>query len=90
MRIIPLRELIKSHPLEYKFKEDDVSPECKKIYINIKTALLQKPILQRADAKKRFYLKTDFSSKGLGFELCQPDDSPDATEAMKSEDAGGE
>ena len=46
--------------------------------------------LVRYDFTKRFYLKTDFSSKGLGFALCQPDSSPEAIAAMKREDAGGD
>lgn len=55
-----------------------------------KQTLISKPILQRADIRKRFYLKTDFSAKGLGYALCQPDDSKEAIAAMKAEDKGGE
>ena len=90
LRILPLRNLIKKYHLDHKFKKGEIPPACEKVYKEIKTAILSKPILQRADIKKRFYLKTDFSSAGLGFALCQPDNSPEALAAMHAEDKGGE
>jgi hypothetical protein len=58
-------------------------------YNDVKEHILSAPILQRANIRKRFYLKSDFSSKGLEFALCQPDCSPAAIVAMYQEDAGG-
>ena len=52
--------------------EDDV-------FEYLRNAILSKPILQRANPDKRFYLKTDFSSIGMGFALCQPGDDEKCT-----------
>eukprot|EP00957_Ditylum_brightwellii_P139678 10645407-Ditylum_brightwellii.AAC.1 len=59
-------------------------------YKDIKDSLLSKPILQKVNPKKRFYIKTDFSAKGRGFTLCQPGDDKELLEAMKREVDGGE
>eukprot|EP00957_Ditylum_brightwellii_P170188 12955231-Ditylum_brightwellii.AAC.1 len=42
------------------------------------------------DPKKQFYLKTDFSAKGLGFALCQPDNKKESMDAMIQEIDGGD
>jgi hypothetical protein len=60
------------------------------IFESVRDQILSKPILQRASIKTRFYLKTDFSSLGLGFALCQPDDNEESLAAMQREDEGGE
>jgi hypothetical protein len=75
--------------LDLKFLPGQFNRVHQDLYDDIKKQLLSAPILQRADIKKRFYLKSDFSSLGLGFALCQPDDSTAAISAMKREDAGG-
>ena len=54
----------------------------------MKKVVLSKPVLQRADVNKRFYLKTDFSSTGMGYALCQPNNDANSIKAMKEEDGG--
>jgi hypothetical protein len=88
IKIQPLRHLISSLPLDVPFCSGAFTSIHQALYKNIQDHLLSAPILQRANIKKRFYLKTDFSSKGLGFALCQPDDSTAALAAMRREDAG--
>jgi hypothetical protein len=88
IKIQPLRLLISTTPLDQPFRSGQFNQTHQLLYNEIKDSILSAPILQQADIKKRFYLKTDFSSKGLDFALCQPDDSDKALEAMKREDAG--
>jgi hypothetical protein len=52
---------------------EEFKEECGKVFEDIRDHIMAKPILQRANISKRFYLKTSFSSLGLGFALCQPD-----------------
>jgi hypothetical protein len=85
----PLRVLISTVALDQLFRPGQFNTIHQSLYDDIKNRILSAPILQRADIKKRFYLKSDFSSKGLGFALCQPDDSDEALAAMKREDDGG-
>jgi hypothetical protein len=87
LKVKPLRELISQHPLDYTFS-NEFTEQCNTAYENVKSHLLSAPILQRANIRKRFYLKTDFSAVGLGFALCQPDDSQQALAAMQREDEG--
>jgi hypothetical protein len=89
VRIQPLRTLISTVPLDHSFQPGQFDIRHQNLYDDIRNQILSAPILQRADIKKRFYLKSDFSSKGLGFALCQPDDSEAALSAMKREDDGG-
>lgn len=90
LRVKPLRALIKEFPIDHQFTAEQFTQEHKTIFETMKDFILSKPILQRANISKRFYLKTDFSKVGLGWALCQPDDSEAAREAMKIEDEGGE
>jgi hypothetical protein len=89
LKIQPLRHLISTVPLDLKFLLGQFNRVHQDLYDDIKKPLLSAPILQRADIKKHFYLKSDFSSLGHGFALCQPDDSTAAISAMKREDADG-
>ena len=86
----PLRNLIKAFPIDYTFSKDQFTPKAFKAYNELKANILSKPILQRANIRKRFYLKTDFSSKSLGFALCQPADDKQSMDAMNREINGGE
>ena len=56
---------------------------------DMKQAILSDPILQRPDVNRRFYLKTDYSSRGYGAALCQADASPEAKRAESEEEDGG-
>jgi hypothetical protein len=90
MKIKPLRDSISEHTIDHQFTKSEFDESAIKSFKEVRDYLLSKPIIQRANILKRFYLKTDFSSLGLGFALCQPDDSPESLAAMNREDAGGE
>ena len=90
VKITPLRELIRGRELDIQFNKHEFDKKCKDCFKLISDQILSRPILQRADINKRFYLKTDLSSLGLGYALCQPDDSSLAKDAMKREDNGRE
>ena len=68
--------------LNHKFSKEKFSTVHESIYKDIKSKLLAVPILWCANISKRFYLTSDFSSIGLGFALCQPNDSKEALTAM--------
>jgi hypothetical protein len=78
------------HLLDYKFSEGDFDATAVSIFQGVRDHILGKPILQRASIRKRFYLKTNFSSLGLGFALCQPDNTTESLAAMKREGEGDE
>ena len=50
---------------------------------DLKQTILSSPILICSDSSKRFYLKTDFSSFGFGYALCQPANDDDSMATMK-------
>ena len=41
-------------------------------------AILSDPCVARYDFNKHPYLLTDFSTKGFGYNICQPADDPDS------------
>ena len=55
---------------------------------DMKRAILSDLILQRPNSDRRFYLKTNFSSKGYGAALCQADNSEESITAEQREDDG--
>ena len=52
-------------------------------------AILSDPVLQRPDVTRRFYLKSDYSSRGYGAVLYQGDASREARQAEQQEDERG-
>lgn len=88
--IKPLRALISQHDIDHVFSESEYTSIHAEVVSTIKKFFLDKPVLQRADATKRFYLKMDFSSVGLGFALCQPGNTKLELAAMQDEDNGGQ
>ena len=80
-----IRELISAHDIDHTFTNTEYTSAHHKVITQLIEFLLSSPILKRADANKRFYLKTDFSSAGLGFALCHPGDSPAELSAMHAE-----
>jgi hypothetical protein len=83
-----LPDSISEQTIDYVFNSSEFGADAIKAFQDIQDYILSKPILQRANIKKRFYLKTNFSTLGLGFALCQPDNS-ELIAAMNREDAGG-
>eukprot|EP00957_Ditylum_brightwellii_P133689 10193058-Ditylum_brightwellii.AAC.1 len=90
VKLSPLSELSRSFELDHKFSAKEFTAVHVAAYEDIKAHIISKPILQRANPRKQFYLKTDFSSNGLGFGLCQPSDDNISIDAMKQEEEGGE
>ena len=60
-------------------KEDD------NLLQDLKTSILQEPILKRPDSSLRFYLKTDWSKMAMGAALLQPDTAEPSMSAMNAE-----
>eukprot|EP00978_Attheya_sp_CCMP212_P030582 scaffold112851_cov35-Attheya_sp.AAC.1 len=50
--------------------------------------VLSDPILARPDYSKRFYIKTDWSSHGMGAVILQPNPNPTADDALQADEAG--
>ena len=73
---------------EYRIMSDAWKQEDEVLLEDLKTAILQKPILRRPDSSLRFYLKTDWSKNAMGAALLQPAPTQDALEAMSREQAG--
>ena len=90
IKVTPLRAIIKKYTIDHEFSQGDFTADTLKAYTTIKNSILSKPILQRADIDLRMYLKTDFSSKSLGFALCQPARDAASLKAMHDEINGGE
>ena len=55
--------------MEELWTEEDES-----LLMEFKKEILIKPVMDRPDLNKRFYLKTDFSKFAFGAALCQADD----------------
>jgi hypothetical protein len=89
MKIKPMRDSISEHTLDHVFNSSEFGAGAIKAFHKIRDYILSKPILQQANIEKRFYLKTNFSALGLGFLLCQPDNSAESIAAMNREHAGG-
>ena len=89
LKVQPLRAIISAWPLDHALNEEEFSKEAIQVYQYLQEYLLSSPMLQRASAHYRFYMKADFSALGLGWALCQPDGSPEALAAMNREDKGG-
>ena len=88
LKALSLRRLVREYNYPDKLQQNMWTKTEEDTFQFLKEAVLRKPILQRADHDKRFYLKTDFSSIGMGFALCQPSDEKEAIQAMDDEDAG--
>ena len=58
------------------------------VLTDMQQAILSDPILQRPDVTRRFYLKTNYSSRGYGTALCQADNSREARRAEQEEEEG--
>ena len=89
LKALPLRRIIREFNYPDKLTSKMYGQLEKDTFAYLRDAVLEYPILIRANPAKRFYLKTDFSALGMGYVLCQPDDSEEALKAMQEEDAGG-
>eukprot|EP00957_Ditylum_brightwellii_P045733 3469654-Ditylum_brightwellii.AAC.1 len=90
IKLMPLQDLAKEFPLDHRFGGTKFNDLHWKVNKDVKPSLLSKPIMQGADPTKKFYLKTNFSAKGLGFALCQPSSDKESLAVMEREKKGGE
>ena len=77
----PLRTLER----QYRRKEipkEAWTYELASLFHDLKQLILDSPLLARYDPSKPTFLKTDWSAHGMGFILCQPDDSSESTSAI--------
>ncbi len=87
LRITPLRELTINH--EYT---DPVAPiwtdAAQQALNDLKGAILSDPCLMRFNHKRLVVIRTDFSSKGFGYIVCQPGTDIASEQAMAAYQAG--
>ena len=70
---------------------DLLTPEHDNAKLDMINAICSDPCIPRFDYEKRPYLLTDFSKKGFGWIILQPDsDHPASMEAMRREMSGGD
>jgi hypothetical protein len=89
LRISPLRDLITK--LEYT---EPVAPHwttaAQDSFDDIKHAILSDPCLKRFDHNCLIVLRSDFSSKGFGYVICQPGNDNASTTAMNAYRSGSD
>ena len=88
MRIKPLRRLLKQY-FRTKIPLMSWTPSLIELFHDIKLSVTSSPLLSRFDASKPTFLKTDWSSKGMGFILMQPANDDESTNAIKELHANG-
>jgi len=92
-RIVPWRGYIKQKPPVTAPKEEEAAKlrelwrdrEDDQLMKELINEIISGPVLKRADFDRTFYLKTDWSSKGMAMVLCQAECTPEAEEAMMRE-----
>eukprot|EP00957_Ditylum_brightwellii_P076405 5806532-Ditylum_brightwellii.AAC.1 len=52
IKVTPLQDLVKEFPLDHRFGRTEFNNLHQKVYEDIKSSLLSKPIMQRADPTK--------------------------------------
>ncbi len=89
LRIVPLRNLITM--FEYT---DPIKPHwtmaAQDSFEDIKHAILFNPCLMRFNHQRLIVLRTDFSSRGFGYVLCQPGNNEASTAAMIAYQSGAD
>jgi len=91
------REYVKEKPKQGEATEEEIKQKVKKRWTQeddeqlekLKQSILTGPVLKRPDSKRRFYLKTDWSSNAMGAVLLQADQTEEAEEAMRKEVESG-
>ena len=81
VNLSPFRSLIKKYN-GFKIPLMAWSPTLRALFNSIKRDLTSDPCLARACSSKYFFLKTDWSSAGMGWILMQPDDSSASQAAL--------
>ena len=89
-RIFCIQSVMANHDYNDCLTAEDITPEIHDEMLDLLTAVLSDPILQRADIKKRFYIRTDACSRGHGNVLLQPGDDAASLTTMHREINGTE
>ena len=71
MHIKPLRKLLKTY-FRKNISVMPWSPSLVELFRDIKISITSSPVLARCDPGKPIFLKTDWSSEGMGYILIQP------------------
>ena len=90
------REMVKAKPSpgectkeeEAKVLQRTWEEQDDKTLEKLKKSILTGPVLKRANPKRRFYLKTDWSANAMGAVLLQADTTEEAEESMRKEMEG--
>jgi hypothetical protein len=82
VRIKPLRRLKCAHHRK-PIRTDLWTPPLINLWGELKIGITSSPCLSRFDSSKPCFLKTDWSARGMGWILMQPDDSPASLAALK-------
>ena len=86
IRVEPLRRIMER---EYTEAVGDLwTDETQSTFDDLRNSILCDPCLRRFDPRKLTVLRTDFSAKGFGYVVCQPDDD-DASLALSSQFMSG-
>ena len=89
MKIASLRVLTDSQQWDKQITPDDWTDECEEAWNKVIVALISDPCLNRWNSKKRFYMQSDFCTKGTGFVGMQPKSDNVSIEAVRRGMAGG-
>ena len=96
-RYIPYFEIIIKplRTLERKYRRKPIptpvwTPDLIALFDDMKSKITSSPIIRRYDTKLPTFLKTDWSSFGMGWILMQPADDKESLEAIKTLDNTGE
>ena len=81
MCLKPLRKLVKTY-YRKPIPPSAWTPEFVKLFSDLKSCITSSPVLARFDPAKPTFLKTDWSSEGMGWILMQPADDEESKIAM--------
>ena len=82
LRLKPLRKLVKAH-YRRPIPNANWTPELTKLFFDLKICITSSPVLARFDPGMPTFLKTDWSSAGMGWILMQPNDDNESIAATK-------
>ena len=82
MKLKPLRLLVKSF-YRKPIPQSSWTPQLIKLFADLKLCITSSSVLARFDTTRPTFLKTDWSSEGMGWILMQPADDDESIKAMK-------
>ena len=82
VNLSPYRTLLRTGTRDTPIKPTDWTPELEALFLKLKHDLTSSPVLARFDSTNPAFLKTDYSSFGMGYVLMQPDNSASSFAAV--------